>query len=106
MPACPECGSKDLYGEVVITKLLPLAAKGGSVKVAGAKCDQVEMKTTWDKDSGEDAELRGPVMCGVCLTRLVMVRGQADPVVMTAEHAKAIMSRYGLLELAAEAGLK
>jgi hypothetical protein len=109
MAKCPECGSEELYAEIFVRKILPLAAKRGSVKTAGVKIDQVEMKSVWDKESAEDgaepAAFRGPVMCASCGARLVVCAGESDPRALEMRHARYLLMKYGLEELLKESGV-
>lgn len=67
---CLECGSDEvLMGVVTIRKALPLALKGGSIKVGGFKVSQIDIKNIWDKDvNGDDKRIRGPIQCSECGT--------------------------------------
>lgn len=69
---CLSCGSADLLGQVVVKKFFPLAARNGSIKLAGKGIDQVEIKLAWDKtESGEERAEKGIIVCAACETQHV-----------------------------------
>ena len=64
---CLACKSEALFGVLTLQKALPLAAKGGSVKVGGHNVTQIDLKNAWDKDvTGDDKLIRGPIQCAEC----------------------------------------
>lgn len=66
---CIECGSEQLYGVVRVEVWLPMAAKGGSVKVSGAKVTQIDIKNEWDRASdGSTNPVKEPIVCAACDT--------------------------------------
>jgi hypothetical protein len=66
-----------------MTKAMPLADKGGTVKVNGIKVGQVDLKNAWDTVSGVEGsperEIRGPIRCGECESEHFYVSDSKDP---------------------------
>ncbi len=76
---CPSCKGENLIGRVTIVKMLPMAQRGGSVKVGGSKISQVDLKNAWDKTGpGKDKDIRGPIWCSDCDQELFYVSGAKD----------------------------
>lgn len=68
---CLSCKGENLVGEVTIKKLLPLAKRNGTVKIAGQTISQIDLKNAWAENSdGSTKRLRGPVYCEDCLTEM------------------------------------
>lgn len=76
---CKVCGSDQLLCEIVITKYLPLAARGGSVKVGQAKVTKLDLQEAWDREDGKDRKVKSPVICEACGTRYEYHVADADP---------------------------
>jgi hypothetical protein len=72
---CESCDSEELFGVVNIRKALPMAKRGGSVKVGGQKISQVDMKDAWDSGTVQDPKIKGPIFCGDCDTEHFYVTG-------------------------------
>ena len=80
---CVACKAENsLYGRVVITKMVPIADRNGTVKIGGQKLAQTDLKLFWDTDvaSGEDRKIRGPIMCLHCEAEHYYVVGSKRPV--------------------------
>jgi hypothetical protein len=106
---CAVCKSDNLYGEITVKRLMPLAARGGSLKVGGHKIDQVQMKNAFmfaaphelvdprvqaatrpgDKEEDSPIKLiRGPIYCLDCGTEHVYVVDHAsNPIAISYEEA-------------------
>lgn len=68
---CVECDSEELMAKITITKFVPLANRGGSIKVGGQKLGQEDLKVAWDQESPDDPtprKIRGPIFCANCGT--------------------------------------
>lgn len=64
---CLACGADALAAAVTLTRLVPLAARGGSVKVGGVKITQIDVRDAFIKTPrGEDRRIRGPIYCTEC----------------------------------------
>lgn len=84
---CLECGNDGLVAYIEIRKTVPLADKGGSVKVAGEKVTQKDLKEFWDKEfDGEVKQVRGPIYCTDCETEHCYVKGGDDPGLKLGNH--------------------
>lgn len=98
---CMNCGSEQLYGVAVITKLAPMADRGGSIKIGGMKVGQVDAKESWDskstgwdwigralnleipdppRDDKGDKLIRGPIFCVDCESEHYYVAKSAKPI--------------------------
>jgi hypothetical protein len=65
---CCNCKSTALYARVVVVAAFPLAARNGSIKLAGGGINQVEIKLAWDKDeSGGEKPIKRDIVCTDCL---------------------------------------
>lgn len=80
---CLACGSSELFAIVKMIKAMPLADKAGTVKLAGIKVGQVDLKLAWDTVHGlegsPDKEIRGPIMCADCEAEHFYVTDSKDP---------------------------
>lgn len=78
---CLYCKSKDsLFGEITIKRLLPLAARGGSIKIGGQAITQIDMKNVWHQDGdGRPKEVLGPICCVECGETMHFVVGSSTP---------------------------
>jgi hypothetical protein len=80
---CLNCGEAELFAMVTITKAVPLADKGGTIKIGGQKIGQMDLKWTWDKiankDDAPDQKIRGPIVCGSCEQEHFFVVGDKNP---------------------------
>ena len=97
MAKCLSCGSEGtLLAKVTIVKMVPLADRGGTIKIGGQKLGQADLKETWDtvhRPSGiEDRLIRGPIICADCEAEHFYVVGSKRPI------------RLGSFEEAVEAG--
>ena len=65
---CLSCGAEKLHAVVSISKTVPFANKGGTVKVGGQTITQLDIKAAWDKHvaTGEENLIRGPIICMEC----------------------------------------
>lgn len=75
------CGG-ELHAEVVLTRLLPLSARGDNVKVSvkEAKVTAVDMKLAWQEDAhGQVRKIRGPIYCIECGSQHEYHVGDKDP---------------------------
>jgi hypothetical protein len=97
---CLNCGGT-LYGVTPIVKLIPLADRGGSIKIGGLKVGQVDATESWnnsnegwewisrtitdspvpvsDKDDDGTKLLRGPIYCLDCMSEHYYVTKSAKP---------------------------
>lgn len=96
---CLNCGG-GLYGLTPIVKLVPLADRGGSIKIGGLKVGQIDATDNWnEKDEswewiarsldiqiqmpGHDDEgkklIRGPIYCVDCMSEHFYVVKSAKP---------------------------
>ena len=82
---CLKCGQAELYAKVVITKMVPLADRNGTLKIGGQKLGQADLKFAWDNIGGEkgiEQKIRGPIICGNCETEHFYVVGDKNPLRM------------------------
>lgn len=70
---CLVCGSENLRGHVTLTYDVPLAARGGGIKVGGLKVTQLDVRAAWERETSR------PVYCLDCLTRHVYRVGEDEP---------------------------
>lgn len=96
---CLSCGEPELLAQVTITKLVPFADRGGTVKIGGQKLGQIDLKRSWDADeSGNEQKIRGPIFCASCETEHYWVAGAKDPLrIGSVEEAREV-GYEGLLE--------
>jgi len=79
---CLKCGHPNLYAMVVITKMVPLADRNGTIKVGGQKIGQADLKLAWDTIGGENGieqKIRGPIICEACETEHYYLVGDKNP---------------------------
>lgn len=72
---CLECGSDALLGHVTITLYVPLAKKGGSLKIGGVKIGQNTILDMWDGPKDNDKKIKGPIVCADCTSEHYYVVG-------------------------------
>jgi hypothetical protein len=76
---CPQCGSKELLAVITIVRIIPLAQRGGSVKIGGQRLCQMDLRDAWDKHpydrEGPDKPIRGPIHCAECSAEMFHVTG-------------------------------
>lgn len=114
---CLSCGNGDLYGLAVITKLAPMADRGGSIKIGGMKVGQMDAKDGWDSkwtgwswieralevvipeppcDTEGNRLIRGPIFCVDCEAEHYYVVKTAKPL-RSGSYFKAIVRGYEAL---------
>lgn len=80
---CLNCGEPSLLCKVVITKMVPLADRNGTLKLGGLKVGQADAKSAWDKvggyEQGPDQTIRGPIYCAECEAEHFYVLGDKNP---------------------------
>lgn len=80
---CLSCDQPELLAMVTIVKAVPLADKGGTIKIGGQKLGQMDLKWTWDKiankDDAPDQKIRGPIICAACEQEHFFVVGDRNP---------------------------
>lgn len=78
---CLYCGSEALHGEVTVKRLLPMAARNGSIKIAGGVVTQIDMKNAWHQaeDGLTAKEVLGPIFCVECGSEMHYVVGASTP---------------------------
>lgn len=93
---CPVCGGEKLLAKVVITKMVPMAMRGGSIKIGGQKISQADLKTAWDKTGpGAERTIKGPFLCTDCDSELFYVAGaKNNPYVGSHEAAKKLGAQH------------
>jgi hypothetical protein len=96
---CLSCGSAALLCKVVITKMVPLADRNGTIKLGGLKVGQADAKNSWDKigghEQGPDQPLRGPIFCAECEAEHYYIVGDKNPLRLgSVEDAR----KYGVTE--------
>lgn len=83
---CKSCDAEKLFAKIGIQRDVPLAARGGAVKVGGIKVSQLDLKEAWENDmsSGEAVPrvLRGPILCGGCGAEHFYVVGAKEPLLL------------------------
>lgn len=58
----------------------PLAAKGGTIKVASLKFTQIDIKNAWDNGAGGTPQrVRSPILCSECESEHHYVVGDSKP---------------------------
>ena len=77
---CLSCGGESLVAKVTIDLMVPLADRGGTIKIGGLKLGQVTAKEAWDLEptidgSKKDRVIRGPIYCADCNTEHYYVVG-------------------------------
>lgn len=108
---CKACDSSELHARIELQRNVPLAARGGGIKVGGVKVSQLDLKETWETESYEvdrgdgshDTDtrvraLRGPIFCSSCGAEHFYVVDAKDPLIL-GSYAEA-------LELGAESFLE
>lgn len=89
---CPSCKARDEIQAIFSVRVVaPLAKKGGSIKTAGVKVTQIDIKDAWNKDpiSEEERMIRGPLICMNCDAELVYVVKSDNPLrEMTLDEAE------------------
>lgn len=59
---CLCCDSDELLGHVVLAYDVPLAKRGGGIKVGGVKVTQLDLRAAWEK------LVKRPIICQACGT--------------------------------------
>lgn len=60
MLKCLVCGSENMKAEVKLSYSVPLAARGGGIKIGGIKVTQMDLKLKWDELTER------PIICHEC----------------------------------------
>lgn len=100
---CKACDHSELHARIELQRNVPLAARGGGIKVGGVKVSQLDLKETWETEPLEDGStqervLRGPIFCSSCGAEHFLVVGAKD-MLFLGSYAEA-------LELGAESFLE
>lgn len=71
---CPDCDSEEMKGYVQLERYIAMAKRNGTVKIAGEKVSQLDLKEKWDKnDDGSEKDVKGPIFCMECGERFEFV---------------------------------
>lgn len=78
---CKACDHSELRARITLTRDVPLAARGGNIKVGGVKVSQLDLKETWEHDEtlGEERVIRGPIFCSNCNAEHFYILKAKDP---------------------------
>ena len=83
---CKACEHPELKARITLTRDVPLAARGGNIKVGGIKVSQLDLKETWETEPLKDGScsiqervIRGPIFCSACNAEHFYVVGAKDP---------------------------
>lgn len=99
---CKACDHSELKGRVVLERMVPLAARGGSIKVGGVKVSQLDLKDTWEnephdvprgdgsyEEGTQERVIRGPIFCSACNAEHFYIVGAKDPLFL-GSYAEAV----------------
>ena len=100
---CLACNAEALVANVTISLIVPLADRGGTIKIGGLKLGQVTAKEAWDTEptmnGPRERVLRGPITCSDCETEHYYVVGSKRPL-RKGSYADAVEAyRNGQLEI-------
>jgi hypothetical protein len=84
---CKACDHSELKARITLTRDVPLAARGGNIKVGGVKVSQLDLKEVWETEAFEDGStqeraLRGPIFCSSCGAEHFYVVRAKDPLLL------------------------
>lgn len=89
---CTNCKSENLFGDINIRILLPMAKKGGNILTAGYVVTQKMVMAWWLEENGAEKQILGPVLCADCGEEHTYFKG-LTPALRRVLHADAV--RYG-----------
>jgi hypothetical protein len=88
------CNSENLYAHVQASVAVPLAKRGGSVKLAGVAVKQTDVKGWWDKtENGHMRRIRGPIICADCGAEHFYLKG-LDPALRLGSYQEALEAGF------------
>lgn len=84
------CNSENLYAHVQASLAVPLAKRGGSIKLAGTSVTQADVKKWWDAtENGHQRRVRGPIICADCGAEHFYLKGLV-PALRLGSYAEAL----------------
>lgn len=89
---CNNCKSENLFGDINVRILLPLAKKGGNILTAGYVVTQKMVMAWWLEEGGADRLMLGPILCADCTEEHTYFKG-LTPALRRVPYAEAV--RYG-----------
>jgi hypothetical protein len=97
------CNSSNLLAHVQASIAIPLAQKGGSIKLSGVVIKQTDVKEWWDGKDESPTMIRGPIICADCCEEHVYLKG-LKPALRKMTYAEAVQTGYDQLAASSEKG--
>jgi hypothetical protein len=97
------CNSTHLLAHVQASVAVPLAQRGGSIKLAGFSVKQSDVKEWWDGTDDEPKLIRGPILCADCLEEHVYLKG-LKPALRKMTYMEAVQLGYDHFAATSEKG--